>query len=93
MIRVHVGDDHVARVTLDRPEAKNALSVQMRDDLVAAVRRARADTDVRALLITPPSLLAVLRAGWQPLVQDLLRLDGMDDADLGVTTASATDRP
>ena len=52
MIRVHVGDDHVARVTLDRPEAKNALSVQMRDDLVAALRRARADTDVRALLIT-----------------------------------------
>src|SRR5205814_8784088 len=52
VIHVHVGDDHVARVTLDRPEAKNALSVQMRDDLVAAVRRARADTDVRALLIT-----------------------------------------
>jgi 2-(1,2-epoxy-1,2-dihydrophenyl)acetyl-CoA isomerase len=52
VIRVEVGDDHVARITLDRPEAKNALSVQMRDDLVAAVRQARADADVRALLIT-----------------------------------------
>jgi 2-(1,2-epoxy-1,2-dihydrophenyl)acetyl-CoA isomerase len=52
VIRVEVGDDHVARITLDRPEAKNALSVQMRDDLVAEIRRARADADVRALLIT-----------------------------------------
>ena len=52
MIRVDTGDDHVARITLDRPEAKNALSAEMRDDLVAAVRRARADPDVRALLIT-----------------------------------------
>ena len=52
MIRVEVGDDHVARITLDRLEAKNALSVQMRDDLVAAIREARADAGVRALLIT-----------------------------------------
>jgi 2-(1,2-epoxy-1,2-dihydrophenyl)acetyl-CoA isomerase len=52
MIRVDTSDDHVTRITLDRPEAKNALSVRMRDDLVAAVRRARADPEVRALLIT-----------------------------------------
>ena len=52
MIRVDTGDDHVARITLDRPEAKNALSARMRDDLVAAVRRARTDPEVRALLIT-----------------------------------------
>ena len=38
MIRSEVGDDHVARITLDRPEAKNALSVEMRDDLVRVVR-------------------------------------------------------
>ena len=36
MIRYEVGDDHVGRITLDRPEAKNALTVEMRDDLVAA---------------------------------------------------------
>lgn len=44
--------DGVARVTLDRPEAKNALTVEMRDDLVAAVRAARADEAVRAVLLT-----------------------------------------
>jgi 2-(1,2-epoxy-1,2-dihydrophenyl)acetyl-CoA isomerase len=52
MIRVETGDDHVTRITLDRAEAKNALSVEMRDDLVAAVRAARADPDARAILIT-----------------------------------------
>lgn len=52
MIRTELGDDHVALVTIDRPEAKNALSVEMRDELVAAVRTCRADPQVRALLIT-----------------------------------------
>ena len=41
MIRYEVGDDHVGRITLDRPEAKNALTVEMRDDLVDVIRRAR----------------------------------------------------
>jgi 2-(1,2-epoxy-1,2-dihydrophenyl)acetyl-CoA isomerase len=52
MIRLDVGDDAVARITLDRPEAKNALSLQMRDDLVSSIRRCRVDADVRAVLIT-----------------------------------------
>ncbi|MHB8671006.1 MAG: enoyl-CoA hydratase/isomerase family protein [Acidimicrobiales bacterium] len=52
MIRLEVGDDHVALVTLDRPEAKNALSIQMRDDLVQAVRSCRSDPEVRAMLFT-----------------------------------------
>lgn len=42
----------VLTITLDRPEAKNALTVEMRDDLVAAVRSARADAGVRAVLVT-----------------------------------------
>ncbi|HLF40840.1 MAG TPA: enoyl-CoA hydratase-related protein, partial [Acidimicrobiia bacterium] len=42
----------VLTVTLHRPEAKNALTVEMRDDLVAAVRDARTDDAVRCLLIT-----------------------------------------
>lgn len=45
-------DDGVLTVTLDRPDAKNALTVEMRDDLVSAVRSARSDGDVRAVLIT-----------------------------------------
>jgi len=51
MIRVEIVD-HVMRVVLDRPEAKNALTAEMRDGLVAATRSARADGDVRAVLIT-----------------------------------------
>src|SRR6202020_552221 len=52
MIRYSVGDDSVARLVLDRPEAKNALSIEMRDEIVARVRQVRADNDVRALLVT-----------------------------------------
>jgi 2-(1,2-epoxy-1,2-dihydrophenyl)acetyl-CoA isomerase len=51
-VRVETGPDHVCRITLDRPEAKNALSIEMRDTIVSAVRAARQDDDVRALLIT-----------------------------------------
>jgi 2-(1,2-epoxy-1,2-dihydrophenyl)acetyl-CoA isomerase len=52
MIHYEVGDDHVGRITLDRPEARNALTVEMRDDLVAAVRSARSNGQVRSVLIT-----------------------------------------
>src|SRR5579863_9455037 len=52
MIHFTVGADHVGRITLDRPEARNALTVEMRDDIAAAVRRARSDPAVRAVLIT-----------------------------------------
>jgi 2-(1,2-epoxy-1,2-dihydrophenyl)acetyl-CoA isomerase len=52
MIRVTRGDDHVARIVLDRPEAKNALTAQMRDDLVTAIASCRSDAEVRAVLIT-----------------------------------------
>jgi 2-(1,2-epoxy-1,2-dihydrophenyl)acetyl-CoA isomerase len=52
VIHYAVGGDHVARLTLDRPEAKNALTVEMRDEIVDRVREARADGAVRALLLT-----------------------------------------
>jgi 2-(1,2-epoxy-1,2-dihydrophenyl)acetyl-CoA isomerase len=52
MIHYEVGDDRVARITLDRPEARNALTIEMRDDLVACVRKARADERVRSVLMT-----------------------------------------
>jgi 2-(1,2-epoxy-1,2-dihydrophenyl)acetyl-CoA isomerase len=52
VIRVEAGDDGIATITLDRPEAKNALTVEMRDDLLAAVRTSRADPNVRAILLT-----------------------------------------
>ena len=52
MIRYGVGDDHVARLTLDRPDTKNTLTVEIRDEIVARVQEARADPAVRALLLT-----------------------------------------
>lgn len=51
MIRYEIGADHVGRITLDRPDAKNALTVEMRDAIVDAVRDARRNDDVRALLL------------------------------------------
>ena len=45
-------DSGLLRITLDRPEARNALTVEMRDQLVAALHRARSDDLVRAVLIT-----------------------------------------
>ena len=52
MIVTDIRDDGVCRIVLDRPEAKNALTVEMRDQIVDAVRAGRADPEVRALLIT-----------------------------------------
>ena len=52
MIKYEVGTDGVGRITLDRPEAKNALTIEMRDAIVDTVRDARQDPEVRALLIT-----------------------------------------
>jgi len=52
VIRFAVGDDHVGRITLDRPDAANALTVEMRDEIVVRVRECRARDDVRAVLLT-----------------------------------------
>jgi len=52
VIRTTTSDDGVTTITLDRPEAKNALTVEMRDDLLAAIRDARRDPAVRAALLT-----------------------------------------
>ena len=44
-------DDRVATVTLNRPEVHNALSFQLRSDIVTALRRAEQDPDVSLVLI------------------------------------------
>ncbi len=51
MLRVDIADG-VCRLTLDRPDAANALTVEMRDELVAAIRSARVDPAVRVLVLT-----------------------------------------
>jgi 2-(1,2-epoxy-1,2-dihydrophenyl)acetyl-CoA isomerase len=51
-LRVERDPDGVGRIVLDRPEAKNALTIAMRDGIIDAVREFRADPSVRAVLIT-----------------------------------------
>lgn len=51
-LRVDVDDDGVGRIVLDRPDAKNALTAEMRDGITEAIRSFRADPAVRAVLVT-----------------------------------------
>jgi 2-(1,2-epoxy-1,2-dihydrophenyl)acetyl-CoA isomerase len=51
-LRVEVDVDGVGRIVLDRPEAKNALTIGMRDGIIDAIREFRGDPQVRAVLIT-----------------------------------------
>jgi 2-(1,2-epoxy-1,2-dihydrophenyl)acetyl-CoA isomerase len=44
--------DRVATITLDRPDALNALTVHLRRELLAAFRLAGGDRDVRAIVLT-----------------------------------------
>jgi enoyl-CoA hydratase/carnithine racemase len=45
-------DDAVATITLNRPERLNAVNTMMIRELIAAVERADADDDVRAVIVT-----------------------------------------
>lgn len=45
-------DGHVATLKLNRPEARNAMSVAMGDEVRRAVEEIRADGDVRVLVVT-----------------------------------------
>ncbi|MEQ4716861.1 enoyl-CoA hydratase-related protein [Nonomuraea sp. B19D2] len=51
MIRYDVADA-VATITLDRPEAMNSLTAETKDRLLAALREAAQDREVRAVLLT-----------------------------------------
>jgi enoyl-CoA hydratase/carnithine racemase len=50
-ISYEVGD-HVARVTLNRPEVHNAFDERMQDELAAVWRHVRHDEDVRVVVLT-----------------------------------------
>ena len=52
-IRYEASDD-IATITLNRPEARNALSLEMRDDLSTALEdiKTRAGDDIKAVIIT-----------------------------------------
>ena len=44
--------DRIATITLNRPEARNAMTKRMRNDLCAALRAADADDGVDAIILT-----------------------------------------
>ena len=44
--------EHVATITLDDPETRNALSVELLGELIAALESARDDEDVRVVVLT-----------------------------------------
>jgi 2-(1,2-epoxy-1,2-dihydrophenyl)acetyl-CoA isomerase len=54
VLRVERGDG-VGRIVLDRPDARNALTIEMRDGIVDAVRDFRGDPDVRVVAISSSS--------------------------------------
>ena len=51
-LRTEITDDQVGRIVLDRPDAKNALTPEMRDGIVETLREYRADPAVRCVLLT-----------------------------------------
>ena len=50
-VRYDVADTGVATIALDQPDTRNALSDAVLDDLLAALEQARADDDVRCVVI------------------------------------------
>jgi enoyl-CoA hydratase/carnithine racemase len=44
--------DHVATITLNRPERMNAFGGQMRQELVEILEAVKLDTEIRAVVIT-----------------------------------------
>ena len=77
-------DDAVATVTLNRPEAMNALSRALRAELAAAMRDLAADGGVRAIVLTGAGTRA-FTAGL-----DLKEL-GADTGNLGAANAESAD--
>lgn len=68
--------DEILVLTLNRPEALNAVSSELRDAFIAACRRANADEAVRAIVLTGAG--RAFSAG-----QDLAEAAGYEAADVG----------
>src|SRR6185312_2627196 len=51
-VRYDVTGDGVARISMDQPDTRNALSNQLLSDLIAAFELARADDGVRCVVLT-----------------------------------------
>jgi enoyl-CoA hydratase/carnithine racemase len=67
------GDDAAARITLNRPEERNALSLELMEELISALREASARAATRAVVIEGAG--TVFSAG-----HDLSEMIGRDEA-------------
>jgi enoyl-CoA hydratase len=67
--------EHIATLTLNRPDSRNALNLQMCRDIVAACERINTDSDIRVLIIKSSG--KVFCAG-----ADLKERQGMTSADM-----------
>jgi enoyl-CoA hydratase/carnithine racemase len=77
LVRYAVGDDHVAVVTLDRPDRRNALTLPLLAELDAALARADDDAAVRAVIVTGAG--PAFSVGAELKGADTLRLAVADD--------------
>jgi enoyl-CoA hydratase len=59
-LKVHVADDGIATLTLNRPAKRNALSIALRDTLVQTLHQWQDDESVRVVVLTgaPPAFSA-----------------------------------
>lgn len=55
VVRYEVVADHVALVTLNRPEKRNAVNVALANQLDACVKRSEADPNIRVVILTSSS--------------------------------------
>jgi enoyl-CoA hydratase/carnithine racemase len=63
-------DGHVATVTLNRPERRNAISAALRRDVVAAFEAANSDPQVRAIILTGAGTVFCAGRDLTPGAQD-----------------------
>jgi naphthoate synthase len=64
-IRYETSGDGIAKITIDRPEVRNAFRPQTIVEISAALERAREDTDVGAIILTGEGPLAFCSGGDQ----------------------------
>ena len=59
-VRTEIREDGIALITLNRPEKRNALSTQVREELTATLEKWRDDGTVRVVVLTgaPPAFCA-----------------------------------
>ncbi|CAM5269126.1 Carnitinyl-CoA dehydratase [Streptomyces fumanus] len=79
--------DHVARVTLDRPEVLNAMDLRTHEELAGVWDEVEADDDVRAVVLTGAGDRAF------SVGQDLKERARLDAAGEPPTTFGSRDRP